>query len=168
MVRNSTVILIILILSIAACQQPQKTEADSASTDAKDLVAKIKLSDLDGNSIDLKSMKGKVVFLNFWATWCKPCIEEMPSIDAMKQSLGGRDIVILAASDEPLKRVKAFADKYDFSFQFVKMESSVADLGIYALPTTFIIDKQGEIALNETGARDWNNQANQDMIKEMM
>ena len=122
------------------------------------LVDRIQLVDLDGNEIPLASLKGKTIFLNFWATWCRPCLAEMPDIDKASKLLKDENFVFLAASDESLDKIKQFAAKSEFSFQIVHSKTSVFDLDISALPTTMVINTAGEIVYNEVGARDWSSE----------
>lgn len=122
------------------------------------LVDRIQLVDLDGNEIALASLKGKTIFLNFWATWCRPCLAEMPDIDKASKLLKDENFVFLAASDESLDKIKQFAAKSGFSFQIVHSKTSVFDLDISALPTTMVINTAGEIVYNEVGARDWSSE----------
>ena len=122
-------------------------------------IDRIKLENLEGNPVDLANFKGKRVFLNLWATWCKPCIAEMPDIDAANKILADEDYVFLLASDEMPEKIKKFTEKYnEFSFQFVRMVNSVYDLDVVALPTTIIINRDGEIVYDEVGAKKWDSE----------
>ena len=122
------------------------------------------LVDLEGNRFDLKTLKGKTVYLNFWATWCKPCIKEMPSIDRARNILADDNFVFLAASDEKKEKIRKFRERYDFGFEIVQVQGDIFDLDIRALPTTFIINEEGKIDLNEVGAREWDQDANLNLI----
>ncbi len=119
------------------------------------LVDRIKLVDLENNPVDLKSLAGKNIFLNFWATWCKPCILEMPSIERAEKLLSDDNFVFLIASDEDIGRIKRFKASKDFDLQFVHLETPFPDLGILSLPTTIIIDPSGKIVMNQIGALEW-------------
>jgi thiol-disulfide isomerase/thioredoxin len=119
------------------------------------LVDRIQLVDLAGDIISLDSLKGKTIFLNYWATWCRPCLAEMPDMDKASKILSKENFIFLAASDEEIDKIKKFIARFDYSFQFVHSKTSVFDLDIMALPTTMVIDSKGEIVYNEVGARDW-------------
>ena len=121
------------------------------------LVDNIKLVDLQNNPVDLKALAGKKIFLNFWATWCKPCILEMPSIERAEKLLSDDDFIFLLASDESVGRINRFKATKDFDLQFVRLETPFPDIGILSLPTTLIIDPDGKIALNQIGALEWDN-----------
>ena len=112
-----------------------------------------------GKSCDWRTSKENECFLNLWATWCKPCIAEMPDLSNANDALSKEGYVFLAASDESLEKINAFVTKYDFSFQFVKMENSVYDLEVVALPTSLVINAQGELVFDEVGAKDWDSES---------
>jgi len=156
--------LLLIILAFVSCASPkQDTEKELPA----ELIDRIELTDLEGGAISLDDFKGKTVFLNYWATWCRPCIAEMPDIDEAAKILGEEDFVFIAASDESVDKIKKYITTIDYSFQFVKLNSSVFDLEIMALPTTMIINKQGEIIYNEVGARKWNSETEINKLREM-
>ena len=147
------VVIIFFLVGFNSCQTgAKKTEVQELP---EKLVDRIQLVDLEGNEILLSNFKGKTIFLNYWATWCRPCLAEMPDIDKAKKILENEDFVFIAASDEDLEKIKEFVAKNDYSFQIVQSKTSVFDLDISAFPTTFVINKEGEIVYNEVGARDW-------------
>ncbi|KZL91481.1 TlpA family protein disulfide reductase [Clostridium magnum] len=113
-----------------------------------------KLKDLNGNELSLNDLRGKKVFLNFWATWCPPCKAEMPEIEKLYQETKNSDLVILAVDiGEPLSDVKTFIDQNNYNFK-VLLDSNqkvAAQYGISAIPTSFFIDKEGNIISKHTG-----------------
>lgn len=111
----------------------------------------------DGNPHDFAGEKGKVVFLNFWATWCGPCLKEMPDIQKLYDDYGDKVGFLLVTQEETTK-VDAFLQKKDYTLPiyFTDTEDIPKELASKSMPTTYIIGKQGKIALAETGARDWN------------
>lgn len=118
------------------------------------------LPDTDGRRVQLSNFRGKVVVLNFWATWCPPCREEMPSMQTLWESLKGQDFELLAVNvgeDEDL----VFAFRHELSTTLtipilLDENSEVAQrYPIRGLPTTYIIDKQGRIVYQAIGGRDW-------------
>ena len=113
------------------------------------------LTDLKGNSVTLSDFRGKVVFLNFWATWCPPCRAEMPEIEAIYQDYKDKDVVVigidlLEAEDE----VRQFVQEGGYSWTFViDTTGGVAEnYGITAIPTSFFLDKEGVIRAVDIGA----------------
>src|SRR4030065_2326031 len=117
------------------------------------------LPDLDGNPKKLSDYRGKVVFLNFWATWCKPCEEEMPSMQALYEGLGNDKFEIIAVSvdkDGP-ETVAPYVKKYGITFPVLhdrkgKIKETYKTTGV---PETFIIDQNGVVAEKVWGPRDW-------------
>jgi len=151
----SFILFSFLLLTCAGCESPKKKDNAITETTGKADLNDIKLSDLDGEGIKLADFKGKIIFLNFWATWCKPCIAEMPSIQRAMGKIDKNDIVFLAASDESVEKIEKFRSRFDFSFQFIQVLDDYANLEIWSLPTTIIYDRKGKIVVNEAGARDW-------------
>lgn len=114
---------------------------------------------LDGPNITLSQLKGKVVFLNFWATWCSPCRSEMPSMEAVYQKLKNRGFEILAVNlGETESKVSAFMDEYILNFPAVLDEKQITGsyYNIRAIPTTYIIDRRGLIIARLVGSINWN------------
>jgi peroxiredoxin len=117
------------------------------------------LQDLEGRSISLQSLRGKVVILTFWATWCPACRTELPSLDALNRRLARRGAVVLGINGgEPIARVKSFMAKGNLDFPVVMDESGdIHDLyQVRQYPTTFVIDRQGRLVDRHIGLRDWN------------
>jgi thiol-disulfide isomerase/thioredoxin len=114
---------------------------------------------LNGRIQRLGALKGKVVFLNFWATWCPPCRSEMPSMNTLYQRFKGQGLEILAVDcAEDKQDVDYFMtrNKLDFS-ALLDVSGDVSDIyGIEAIPTTYIIDKEGMIISRVVGSRNWN------------
>jgi thiol-disulfide isomerase/thioredoxin len=117
---------------------------------------------LDGTSQSLRALKGKVVFLNFWATWCGPCRAEMPSITNLYQHFKNSDFVILAIDIQESKEdVAAFMSKMRLPFP-AALDSSgkVSQLyNVSAIPTTYIIDRDGYVVAMTRGSMEWNTPA---------
>jgi peroxiredoxin len=122
----------------------------------------IQLKDVFGNTVSLSDFRGKVVFLNFWATWCPPCVIEMPSMQKLHRRFKDKNFVMVAInSQETDAQVKSFFDKSKLSFTALLDSSGEVGTGfdVYALPTTFVLDKEGRIIGRALGPRDWDSQA---------
>lgn len=130
------------------------------------------LPDLDGNMVKLTEFRGKVVFLNIWATWCKPCEEEMPSMQKLYESLSDAPFEIVAVSIDSEKAavVKEFVAKYKLTFTVLhdrpgKIKNTYKTTGV---PETFIIDQNGVIAEKVWGPRDWSSPSSTVVIRDLI
>jgi len=142
------VVLFFLPLLIA-CQPAEKKPALDKVAPAS---TEIKLVDLEGNDMNRKA--GSILILNLWATWCKPCIEEMPALERLAKQLPDQFEVILASDEKP-ERIKGFVSRQSLALTFAHLPSGIDALGVYSLPTTLIIDADGEILQTIVGARPW-------------
>ncbi|MEJ8756831.1 TlpA disulfide reductase family protein [Pontibacter sp. H259] len=117
-----------------------------------------KMVDLQGKQVDFESLKGKVVFLNIWATWCPPCIAEIPNIQQLYDKVGSDKIafVMLSVDEGGLEKVKKFIDKKNYTFP-VYLPASGLPQEFYsnAIPTTFIISPEGKIVAKQEGMADY-------------
>lgn len=110
--------------------------------------------DLDNNEVDLSSFKGKKVLINYWATWCAPCIQKMPSLIKAQEQLKS-EFVFLLVSDESIKRISRFKNRKSFNIKYLKSTVSLASLGVYSLPISYVYDKEGKQIKTIVGAVDW-------------
>lgn len=118
-----------------------------------------KLQTLDDVDYDFEMAKGKVVLVNFWATWCPPCIAEMPSLQGLYDNYG-ETIEFLLVSEEKEAIIQKFLNKYEYSFEIYRPITEIPGmLKTRSIPRTFIIDRYGHIVIDKTGAANWNSQA---------
>jgi peroxiredoxin len=117
------------------------------------------LKDLKGREVEIKQFKGKVIFLNFWATWCGPCKEEMPGMEALHRQLKEKNFVMLTISVdyEGIRPVQEFINKHQYTFPvLLDPKGETLDLfEVKGIPTTFLIDKKGKMLGKAIGPRDW-------------
>lgn len=119
------------------------------------------LKDLNGKTHSLTDYKGKVVLVNFWATWCPPCRSEMPSIQRLKEHMAGKPFVILAVDmAETEAEIRDFlremsASKIDFTILMDKDGKSIKTWNVSVFPTSFIIDAEGQLRYALLGATEW-------------
>ena len=120
---------------------------------------------LEGDTLDLESLRGRAVLLNVWATWCKPCVREMPALQRVHELLEPEGLSIVAVSvdnaalglGDPGRDVAAFVEEYGITFTVLldpesRVESAFQVMG---LPMTFLIDRDGRVRQKILGARDW-------------
>jgi thiol-disulfide isomerase/thioredoxin len=122
------------------------------------LPVEIKLKDLNGQPVSLSDFRGKIVFLNFWTTWCFDCRIEMPHMEKLHQQFKNKEFAMVAVNlQEPVAQVKQFFK--DYTLTFTALLDSDGEVGahfrITAIPTTFILNKQGIIIGKVTGPRKW-------------
>lgn len=129
------------------------------------------LVDLNGKIWQLSSLRGKVVFINFWATWCPPCLEEMPSMQALYTDMTNAPFQMLAIlnNDRP-EFAQKMADKGGLTFPILLDPESETSThyGLTGVPETFIVDSQGILREKFLGPRPWNSQGALDMLKKYM
>lgn len=162
------VAVVVVVGVVVVISQRQKFEPVVPGTEAHNFT----LPNLDGEMVSLEDFDGKVVFLNFWASWCKPCEEEMPSMQELYDALGSMPFEIVAVSidTESSEAVKEFADKYDLTFPILhdkggKVKELYKTTGV---PETFIVDQNGVIAEKVMGPRDWSRNSNLKMVMELL
>jgi thiol-disulfide isomerase/thioredoxin len=131
----------------------------------------LKLADLEGRRHDLAAYRGKVVLVNFWATWCEPCREEMPSIERLRASLEGRPFAVLAVNlAEPEARIRKFLDSVPLRFAVLLDRDGQATRAWQAklLPATYIVGPDGALRYRHIGELDWSKPEIRDRIVALM
>ena len=119
--------------------------------------------DLENNEVNLSSFKGKKLLINYWATWCGPCIQEMPSLLRAQEQLKS-EYVFLLVSEESTQRISRFKSRKSFNFNYIRSSVTLASLGIYSLPITIIYDEEGKEIKTIEGSVVWDSNR---MIKKL-
>jgi peroxiredoxin len=126
---------------------------------------------MQGDTLKLKEQRGKAVMVNFWATWCPPCREEMPAMERLHRRHQARGFVLLAVSvDTDAALVKPFLTQHKLTFPVAldaKMELANA-YGVRALPASFLIDREGNLAALALGPRAWDNKAAHALVERLL
>ena len=133
-------------------------------TDLESNQIKASYVDLYDNKVDLSAFKGKKVLINYWATWCGPCIQEMPSLLKAQEVLKAENYVFLLVSDEAIKRISRFKDRKNYNFTYLKSITSLASMRIFTLPTTVTFNEDGKKVKTMVGAIEWDSKQ---MIKKL-
>jgi len=127
---------------------------------------------VDGKTVNLSDYRGKWVLLNFWATWCPPCVAEMPSLEGFYKKFKGNNLTVLAVSVDKggTAQVKNFVKTYGLTFEIFHDPASVAadPFGIMSLPSTYFIDPTGKIVAEARGGRDWTDKVITDYFSDLM
>jgi thiol-disulfide isomerase/thioredoxin len=141
---------------IALARNNENNDGTATMSNLAKVDYNLKLIDKDGNTRSLEEFKGKVIFLNFWATWCPPCIAEMPSIDKLHEEMGDEVAFVLLSFDDDFERAKAFDKRKGYDLPIYAVASNLpAMFQSTALPTTYIIDAEGNLALTHKGMADY-------------
>jgi peroxiredoxin len=118
----------------------------------------LELPDLTGQTVRIRDLRGQVVLLNFWATWCAPCRDEMPALEVLARELGPRGLAVLGVNyKESRRQVQAFVREQKLSFPVLLDEAGevAKRYQVFALPVTVLVNRQGKVAGTVLGMRDW-------------
>lgn len=152
------ILLFMLLLSFVLVATAQKPGAGLTALLDKPLAPDFQLSDVDGNIHRLSDYRGRVVIVNFWATWCPPCRAEMPSMQRAWEKLQQEEIMMLAVNvGEDEDTIFQFTANYPVEFPLLMDLDSkiIEEWPVRGLPTTFVVDPQGRLAYRAIGGREW-------------
>lgn len=156
------VVLIVALqwLNLTSAAISQSGQSPGAPVAAGKVAPPFMLEDLNGHRVSLSELRGKVIFLNVWATWCGPCRQEMPSIETLySEYKGDKNFVILAVSQDTRGKsvVEPYVSKNGYHFEvLLDPDNTVGEsYDVTGVPETFIIDRDGRIVAHHTGAFDW-------------
>jgi len=126
------------------------------------------LMDANGTSLDFKSVEDKVVFVNLWATWCPPCIAELPSMNKLYQDYADK-VVFLFVTNEEMDVAKKFLERKEFDLPvYNAVTAPPSDLASRSLPTTYVIGKNKMIYVDKVGAANWNSDGVRELLDELI
>lgn len=154
-----------------ACAMPSRAPATgTAPSEAAEYGWRLR--EVSGGTIDFAAFRGRPVLMNVWATWCPPCVAELGSLRALRDSVAADSIrasvAFVFVAPEPSERVAAFLAKTGLDIPaFVEIDPVPGSYDVQALPTTIVIDRHGQIVLRHRGAADWNTPAMRDFLREL-
>lgn len=126
------------------------------------------VEDLDGKRIAIEDLKGKPLFINFWATWCPPCIAEMPSIQRLYDEYK-HDVNFILASNESTEALKQFIEKKKYTFPVYVLRQNVPDIfASRSIPASFLISPEGKIIMKKQGAARWDGKKVKRLLDKMI
>lgn len=153
-----TLVMVILLVGFTLPAQAQRPGTGLTLLQDRAPAPDFELTDIDGTSHRLSDYRGKVLIINFWATWCPPCREEMPSMDRAWAMLKEEDTQMLAVNvGEDEDTIFQFTANYPVEFPLVMDRDSkvVEEWPVRGLPTTFVVDREGRLAYRAIGGRTW-------------
>lgn len=130
----------------------------------------LRLRNQEGEPVDMEELRGKVIFINFWATWCPPCIAEMPSIDELSKKMKGEEVVFLMVSlDKTFSKAKTFHERKGFSFDVHELETDLPKMYYsQSIPATFVVSADGKLVYSKKGMADYSTTKFQEFLKEQL
>lgn len=157
----------------SAADLNKSTVADFVWHETPQPVAQTVFNDASEAELTLDRFKGKVLVVNFWATWCAPCVKEMPTLDALQAKLGGDDFAVVAISQDRdgAKVAKPFADKNgwkNLAFYVEKMGKFARDAQLRGLPTSLVVDKSGKEVGRIEGEVEWDSPEMEKILRDLI
>ena len=146
----------LFLLSLSSCNTVIKERKNFS--DLESIQLKTLFVDLNNNQVDLTQYKGKRIVLNYWATWCGPCIKEMPGLKKAEKILQDHNYIFLLVSDEKIKKISEFKNNKSFDFNFLKSAKSIETYGVYSLPTSYIFNENGKKIETIVGTITWDSE----------
>lgn len=150
--------------------RPDVAQTETPVTAAVHDLSGIRFKDAAGKELDLGSLRGKVVFINFWATWCPPCLAEMPAVNKLySQFKEDKEVVfILVDADSDFAKAQQYMDRKGYKMPVYNAASHIPE-AIFkgSLPTTLVFDKKGRVAYNEVGAANYGSEKFIEFLKKL-
>ena len=157
--RQQILLFLMMTVLLSSLDSPPTANAGNPTPAVYSPAPNFSRVDLDQRNVDLTAYRGKVVVLDFWATWCAPCLTEMPRFVERQQEYGGRGLQVIGISmDDEAPPVRAAFQKYRLNFPVVMGDEKLGEMygGILSLPIIFLIDKNGKIRFKHQGVTDLN------------
>jgi thiol-disulfide isomerase/thioredoxin len=148
-----------------------KPDIKAGNTSSKAPATAFAYQDQKGNVVSSTELRGKVVFINFWATWCPPCRAEMPALNELYEQFKGdnRIVFLFMNEDENVDKANTFLSSNHYSFPVVTRAGNVSEeMFAGTLPTTIVLDKQGRIVMKHEGVASYNNSTFKEQLKSLL
>ena len=171
--RGPILVLAAVLLILFGCSGPlmgpQEVEwAEPEDRQPVDLSGTLKT--LAQQDVSLTDLQGKILFLNFWATWCAPCRAEMPSMASLYDQLSPDGLTMVALSDEDSQTIQGFLERgpYPFNVWLDPDGVLIQRFQVYQIPTTLVVDSQGRLIARQLGARQWDSPEMIDRFRQLL
>jgi len=165
------ILLVLGVLGMGTILSACTRNAEHKIIGVGDRAPEVRLQSVDGKTVSLADYRGKVVLVHFWATWCPPCVEEIPTIERFYQQVMGTDIEVLAVSvDESADALKAFLEKSKVHFPVLRDPGRMAagSYGTLMFPETYIVGRDGMVRYKVIGPMDWSMRANVEIVRALL
>ena len=129
---------------------------------------KLNLYTLNGELVNWDTLKGKTIVANFWATWCGPCLQEKPFLEQARLALEKEGVVFLTISEEDTTTIAQYKNQKKYGFTYLKSDNNFKMLGIFSIPQTYSINKEGKVIHSQLGGRNWANPESLDLIRQAL
>ena len=158
---EAVLVVSLLLWGASAASAAEVTAFPLTTPASAEEAPRFTLEDLSGEKRSLDEFRGKVVVLNFWASWCVPCKREFPALKELHRRLGPRGLVVLAVAEDSRKRAAPFAAEMglDFPVLIDRFGSVMADYNVVMLPTTVVVGRDGRVVGRAVGERDFGGEA---------
>ena len=152
---RTLILFFCLGLALSGCQK-------NSSEEVRKLIAN--LEDLEGIPVKLTDSEDQKLLVHFWATWCKPCLEELPMLVKAHETLEKNKFRVLLVSEESAEEITSYLKKKEIHLESVRYNGALSDLKIHALPATFVYNGNGEKIFHKSGRIDWDSQEEMQQI----
>lgn len=149
--KNKQIVLAVVVIVLVAGTYLYKKYRIAPNVNFDSL----KLTDLRGNPVELSKFTNKTLFINFFATWCGPCVAELPSLYAASKTLEENNFQFIYISDESTEKLLAFQNRMQLPITIYHSETSLQEQNIFTIPTSYVLSKKFEILYQKVGVEDW-------------
>jgi peroxiredoxin len=173
-VRISTLALALLLAGLTCLPAATHGPGDGFSvTNESPAAPELRLKSLDGGEYDLSTVKGRVVVVNFWATWCPPCIEELPTMQKLWEKTRDQGLDVLAVNvGEPADRIQQFLHEFEPELTFPILLDPDGEAfqawDVRGLPKTYVVDKRGQVIYEAEGGRNMNSEHIREQLRALI